>query len=72
MSLKMNHCPWVVKKTHPYFKDRLVMQGAISISKQNKGWVAAFVGYTNNQCTKIISDFESELPRKEEIPESVL
>lgn len=48
MNIKVGKVPWEVEKAHPYFKDKKIMYGAVSISKGSKGNTLAFVGTLNS------------------------
>lgn len=64
MNVKVGSVPWEVKKHHPYFKDKSMMYGAISISKERKGYTLAFVGTINPECTKVCSDIRMGIKSK--------
>lgn len=72
MNIKVGATPWEVKKKHPYFKNKNVMYGAISLSKGSKGFTIAFVGTINNECTKVYSDCQIGIKSKENIPVDTL
>ena len=72
MNIKMGATPWAVEKSHPYFKNRNVMYGALSMSRGKNGFTLAFVGTIANDCTKVFSDVKLGIERKEEIPSVML
>ena len=55
INTKAGGVPWEVSKAHPYFKDKNMMYGALSLSKGKKGFTLAFVGTINRECTKVYS-----------------
>lgn len=55
MNIKVGSIPWEVPKKHPYFKNKNMMYGALSISKNSWGGnTLAFVGTTNSECSRVI------------------
>lgn len=72
MNVKMGCTPWIVSKSHEYFKSRNVMYGAVCLSKGKNGYTLAFVGTISNDCTQIYSDVRVNIARKEEIPVNTL
>lgn len=64
MNIKVGAAPWEVTKAHPYFKNKNIMYGALSLSKGKGGFSLAFVGTINNECTKVFSDIKMGIPKK--------
>ena len=55
MNTKVGASPWKVQRHHPYFKDKKLMYGSLSISKGEKGYTLAFVGTGKDDCTQVYS-----------------
>ena len=72
MNIKVGAVPWEVQKKHPYFQNKALMYGALSISKGKKGNTLAFVGTTNSECTKVYSECKVGIKDKENIPVEIL
>lgn len=48
MNVKIGCAAWEVKKAHPYFNDRKIMYGGLTVSKGSNGTYLSFVGSINN------------------------
>lgn len=69
MNIKAGCTPWEVKTVHPYFKQKVCMYGAISMSKCAKGkYTLAFVGTIDPTFTKVYSSCKIGIETKEAIP----
>lgn len=64
MNAKVGKPLWEVQKSHPYFKDKKVMYGSLSVSGGKKGYTVAFVGTTNSSGTTIYSDCKLGIKKK--------
>lgn len=65
MNVKIGFPIWEVPKESKYLQKKNMMYGGISISKGKGGYSVAFVGTTNNECTKVYSACKAKVPRKE-------
>lgn len=71
MNAKIGGAPWLVGKTHEYFKGRTVMYGGISISKGKNGFTVAFVGSITDDLSKVFSFCKTGIKNKEVIDQAL-
>ena len=71
MSVKVGNAVWEIERNHKFFKDRIVLSGGLSISKNKKHYTLGFVGTINTKSTEIFSRFKGNIKEKEKIGKQV-
>jgi hypothetical protein len=64
MNAKVGAVPWLVAKTDPYFRNKSMMYGGLSICNGEKGSTITFVGTTNDESSQVFSDCKTEIHDK--------
>lgn len=55
MNVKIGCAAWKVNIQHPYFKNRKLMYGGLTVSKGSNGSYLSFVGSIDDDLTKFFS-----------------
>ena len=67
MNAKLGKALWVVPPKHPFWKDKTIVIGGLSISKGKNGHTLAFVGTYSRDFTKTYGNSFTRLPSRESI-----
>lgn len=71
INAKLGKALWTLPPQHPFWKDRSLICGGLSLSKGSSGHTLGFVGTFSQDMAKTYANSRSRLPPRQEIPEQV-
>jgi hypothetical protein len=64
MNAKLGKALWAIIPKHPFWKDKSIVYGGLSLSRGKKGHTLAFVGTYSRDLTKVYSNSKTNLPSR--------